>query len=53
MESENITHLIYVGEYHGKSAYYSLLRKSIMLGTVHVDILPRLKTREDVKRFRL
>jgi len=27
--------LIYVGKYDGKSAYYSFLRKSIMIGEVH------------------
>lgn len=34
-DSEPAPRLIYIGEYAGKSAYYSPLRRSIMLGTVH------------------
>lgn len=33
--SQPAPRLIYIGEYAGKSAYYSPLRQSIMLGTVH------------------
>jgi hypothetical protein len=36
-DSQPGPHLIYIGEYAGKSAYYSPLRKAIMLGTVHGD----------------
>jgi hypothetical protein len=36
-DSEPAPRLIYIGEYAGKSAYYSPLRQSIMLGTVHGD----------------
>lgn len=34
-DSQPAPRLIYIGEYAGKSAYYSPLRQSIMLGTVH------------------
>ena len=34
-DSHPAPHLIYIGEYAGKSAYYSPLRQSIMLGTVY------------------
>jgi len=36
-DSQPAPRLIYIGEYAGKSAYYSPLRQSIMLGTVHGD----------------
>jgi len=36
-DSQPAPRLIYIGEYAGKSAYYSPLRRSIMLGTVHGD----------------
>lgn len=36
-DSQPAPRLIYIGEYAAKSAYYSPLRQSIMLGTVHGD----------------
>ena len=35
MNKNNRPKLIYVGEYNGKSAFYSHLRNSIMIGEIH------------------
>jgi len=36
-DSQPAPRLIYIGEYAGKSAYYSPLRRSIMIGAIHGD----------------